>query len=276
MPIRLYRTCTPGTRNRSVSDFSDITTNKPTKKLTVKCKRSHGRNNRGIITSQNRGGGQKRLYRIIDFKRTKTDIVGEVVSIEYDPNRNSRIALINYQDGEKTYIIQPKGLDVGDTITGGPNVPIRTGNSLLLQDIPLGTEVHNLECNPGGGAKLVRAAGAVAQIVAKEGNWVTIKLPSGEIRVLSPKCRATIGQVGNIEFSNITSGKAGRNRWLGRRPHVRGVVKNPVDHPHGGGEGRAPIGRKHPVTPWGKPALGQKTRPRHKYSDSLIIKRRKR
>lgn len=276
MAIRFYRTCTPGTRSRSVSDFNEITKSQPEKKLTVKCKRSYGRNNRGVITSQNRGGGQKRLYRIIDFQRNKLDILGRIVSIEYDPNRNSRIALVHYQDGEKRYILQPKGLQVGDTVISGTDVSIRIGNSLLLKDIPLGTEVHNLECNPGGGAKLVRAAGTTAQIVAKEGTWVTLKMPSGEIRLLSPNCRATVGQVGNTDCNNITIGKAGRNRWLGRRPHVRGVVKNPVDHPHGGGEGRAPIGRKHPVTPWGRPALGQKTRSRHKYSDALIIRRRKR
>jgi large subunit ribosomal protein L2 len=275
MGIRFYRAYTPGTRNRSVMDFSEITRTKPEKSLTIWFNRSNGRNNRGIITSRHRGGGHKKLYRMIDFCRDKVDIPAKVISIEYDPNRNARIALVNYQDGEKRYILQPRGLKVGDTILASVEAPIIWGNALPLFNIPLGTEVHNIELQPGSGGQLVRAAGAVAQVVAKEGNYVTLRLPSGEVRLVSKNCWATIGQVGNLDAFNVTVGKAGRTRWLGKRPHVRGVVMNPVDHPHGGGEGRAPIGRCHPVTPWGKPALGQKTRKRKKYSINLILRRRK-
>lgn len=275
MGIRFYRAYTPGTRNRSVLDFSEITRTTPEKSLTVWLHRSNGRNNRGIITSRHRGGGHKKLYRIIDFRRDKIGITAKVIGIEYDPNRNARIALVNYQDGEKRYILQPFGLGVGDTILASTEAPIAWGNALPLSNVPLGTEVHNVELQPGAGGQLVRAAGAVAQVVAKEGNFVTLRLPSGEIRLVSKNCWASIGQVGNLEAFNITLGKAGRTRWLGKRPHVRGVVMNPVDHPHGGGEGRAPIGRSHPVTPWGKPALGQKTRKRKKYSSNLILRRRK-
>lgn len=275
MGIRFYRAYTPGTRNRSVSEFNEITQPKPEKTLTFGLQRSKGRNNRGIITSRHRGGGHKRLYREIDFRRYKIGISAKVVTIEYDPNRNARIALLNYQDGEKKYIIHPRGLKVGDIVNSGLDVPILVGNSLPLQKMPLGTEVHNIELQPGAGGQLVRAAGAIAQIIAKEGNFVTLRLPSGEVRLVSKNCWATIGQVGNIDANNLTLGKAGRNRWLGQRPKVRGVVMNPVDHPHGGGEGRAPIGRCHPVTPWGQPALGRRTRKSNKYSNNLIIRRRK-
>ena len=275
MGIRLYRAYTPGTRNRSVSEFTEISQAKPEKSLTYSLHRSKGRNNRGIITSRHRGGGHKKLYRQIDFKRSKIGTSAKVATVEYDPNRNARIALLHYQDGEKRYILYPRGLKLGDTVIADVEAPIVIGNSLPLFNMPLGTEVHNIELHPGSGGQLVRAAGTVAQLVAKEGNFVTLRLPSGEVRLISKECWATIGQVGNVDVSNLTSGKAGRTRWLGRRPTVRGVVMNPCDHPHGGGEGRAPIGRSHPVTPWGRPALGQRTRQSKKYSNKLILKRRK-
>nr|QCI05676.1 ribosomal protein L2 [Cryptopleura ramosa] len=275
MTIRLYKAYTPGTRNRTVSTFTDITTNKPEKSL-LKPKHYHkGRNNRGIITSRHKGGGHKKKYRIIDFKRNKINIFGKVAQIEYDPNRNARIALLHYEDGEKKYILHPRSLNIGNRVVSGPNVPIEIGNALPLEKIPLGTAVHNIEIKPKRGGQIVRAAGTYAQIVAKEGNFITLKLPSSEVRIINNKCYATIGQVGNIDASNITIGKAGRNRWLGKRPTVRGVVMNPVDHPHGGGEGRSPIGKTHPVTPWGKPSLGQKTRNNKKYSNKYILRRRK-
>ena len=262
MGIRFLQAYTPGTRNRSVSDFSELTdkNSSPEKTLTVSLHRSKGRNNRGIITCRHRGGGHKRLYRQIDFRRDKIGVTAKVVKIEYDPNRNSRIALLRYEDGEKRYIIHPRGLNIGDFIQSDLNAPILIGNSLPLRNIPLGAEVHNVEFQPGSGGQLARSAGAMVEILAKEGNFVTIRLPSKEIRLVSKNCWATIGQVGNIEAYNLTIGKAGRTRWLGKRPTVRGSVMNPVDHPHGGGEGRAPIGRSRPVTPWGKPALGQLTR----------------
>ena len=275
MTIRLYKAYTPGTRNRTVSTFEDITTNKPHKLLTKSHQYSKGRNNRGIITSRHKGGGHKKKYRIIDFKRNKINIEGKIISIEYDPNRNARIALVSYKDGEKKYILQPRSLKIGNNIISGPNAPIAIGNALPLECIPLGTAVHNIEIRPNQGGQIVRAAGTYAQIVAKEGKFVTLKLPSSEVRIINKKCYATIGQVGNIDASNITIGKAGRNRWLGKRPSVRGVVMNPVDHPHGGGEGRSPIGKTHPVTPTGKPALGYKTRKRKKYSNKYILRRRK-
>lgn len=275
MAIRFFKAATPGTRHGSVLDFSEISTNKPEKNLTTWWSRSKGRNNRGIITSRHRGGGHKKLYRKIDFARTKLGIPAKVNQIEYDPNRNARIALVGYQDGEKRYILHPFGLKVGEIIISSPEAPITIGNSLPLTNIPLGTEVHNIELQPGGGGQLVRAAGTVAQIVAKEGKWVTLRLPSGEVRLVSQNCWATIGRVGNIDAFNLTLGKAGRKRWLGRRPHVRGSAMNPVDHPHGGGEGRAPIGRSRPVSPWGKPALGAKTRKRKKFNTNLILQRRK-
>nr|WMP11612.1 50S ribosomal protein L2 [Laurencia tasmanica] len=275
MGIRLYKAYTPGTRNRTVSTFNEITKKFPEKKLTKRIKSTQGRNNRGIITSRHRGGGHKRKYRFIDFKRDKFNVLGKVTSIEYDPNRNSRIALVNYQDGEKRYILHPRSLTIGKTIISGEDIPIEIGNSLPLDKIPLGTAVHNIELKPNKGGQIVRAAGTYAQIVAKEGNLVTLKLPSSEVRTVNKKCYATVGQIGNIDAGNITIGKAGRKRWLGRRPRVRGVVMNPIDHPHGGGEGRSPIGRPKPVTPWGKPALGQKTRRRKKYSNKYILRRRK-
>nr|YP_010726365.1 ribosomal protein L2 [Hypnea brasiliensis]WCH55369.1 ribosomal protein L2 [Hypnea brasiliensis]WDY84840.1 ribosomal protein L2 [Hypnea brasiliensis] len=275
MAIRLYKAYTPGTRNRTVSTFKEITATKPEKSLLIHKHRMKGRNNQGVITTRHKGGGHKKKYRIIDFKRNKLNIQGKVVSIEYDPNRNARIALLHYTDGEKRYILYPRSLQIGNKINSGPNANIEVGNSLPLHKIPLGTAVHNIEITPGKGGQIVRAAGTYAQIVAKDGNFITLKLPSSEVRIINKKCYATIGQVGNIDASNITIGKAGRNRWLGKKPTVRGVVMNPVDHPHGGGEGRSPIGRKHPVTPWGKPALGIKTRQKNKYSNRYILRRRK-
>ena len=275
MAIRFYKAYTPGTRHRSVSEFNEITSIKSEKKLTFFIARSKGRNNRGVITSRNRGGGHKRLYRKVDFLRRKIGIYATVASIQYDPNRNARIALLNYTDGTKSYILYPKGLVVGSKIIASIDAPIVVGNSLPVVNIPLGTFIHNVELIPGKGGQLARAAGTSVQIIAKEGKTITIRLPSGEIRLISKNAWATIGEVGNAEISNLTIGKAGRNRWLGKKPKVRGVVKNPVDHPHGGGEGRAPIGRSRPVTPWGKPALGKKTRKIKKYSNPLILRRRK-
>jgi len=275
MAIRFFKAATPGTRHGSVINFSEISSKKPEKTLTSWWSRSKGRNNRGIITTRHRGGGHKRLYREIDFARTKVGIGAKVISIEYDPNRNARIALLHYQDGEKRYILHPLGLGIGENIIASPDALISLGNSLPLVKIPLGTEVHNIELQPGGGGQLVRSAGTVAQIVAKEGKWVTLRLPSGEVRLVSENCWATIGRVGNPDAINVTLGKAGRKRWLGRRPSVRGSAMNPVDHPHGGGEGRAPIGRSRPVSPWGKPALGSKTRKRKKWSKQLILQKRK-
>lgn len=275
MGIRFYKARTSGTRNRSVSDFSEITKSKPEKSLTYYKHRARGRNNRGVITSRHRGGGHKRLYRQIDFKRNKLGIFAKVFSVEYDPNRNARIALLHYEDGEKRYILHPNGLSVGDKIISNFNVPVQIGNAAPLKNIPLGTEVHNIELQPGKGGQLARAAGSLAQIVAKEGNYVTLRVPSGEVRLIEKNCWATIGQVGNIEASNIIIGKAGRKRWLGKTPKVRGVVMNPCDHAHGGGEGRSPIGRSRPVTPWGRPALGQKTRKAKRYSNALVIRSRK-
>jgi len=275
MGIRFLQALTPGTRNRSVADFNEITQAKPEKSLSFWIARAKGRNNRGVITIRHRGGGHKRLYREIDFRRDKMGISATVLSIEYDPNRNARIALVRYDDGEKRYILQPKGLKVGDRILADINASIVIGNALPLRNIPLGSQVHNVEFQPGSGGQLGRSAGAVLEILAKEGNFVTLRLPSKEIRLVSNNCWATIGQVGNLDAYNLRSGKAGRTRWLGKRPTVRGSVMNPVDHPHGGGEGRAPIGRSRPVTPWGRPALGQKTRKPKKYSNQLIIRRRK-
>ncbi len=275
MGIRFLQACTPSTRHRSISDFSEITESRPEKSLAFWVSRSKGRNNRGIITCRHRGGGHKRLYRLVDFRRDKIGIPGKVISIAYDPNRNARLALIRYNDGEKRYILQPKGLGIGATVISDLNAPVLIGNCLPLRNIPLGSQVHNVEFQAGSGGQLGRSAGAVLEILAKEGNYVTLRLPSKEIRMVSKNCWATIGQVGNLDASNLTIGKAGRKRWLGRRPTVRGSVMNPVDHPHGGGEGRCPIGRSRPVTPWGRPALGQKTRKPKKYSTQLIIRRRK-
>lgn len=275
MGIRSYRPYTSSTRQRSVSDFAEITRDEPEKSLTGAKHRPKGRNNRGVITCRHRGGGHKRLYRVVDFRRDKRNCSARVAAIEYDPNRNARIALLHYQDGEKRYILHPNGLQVGATVVAGPEAPIETGNALPLGNVPLGTSVHNVELTPGKGGQIVRAAGSSAQVVAKEGNFVTLKLPSSEVRMVRRECYATIGQVGNTDARNISVGKAGRTRWKGRRPQVRGSVMNPVDHPHGGGEGRAPIGRSGPVTPWGKPALGYKTRKRNKRSSALIVRRRR-
>jgi large subunit ribosomal protein L2 len=274
MSIRLYKSYTPGTRNRALSDFSEITKSKPEKSLIPKNHRNKGRNNRGIITIRHRGGGHKRLYRLIDFKRNKNNIEGRVVSIEYDPNRNARIALIHYSDGEKRYILQPKNLNVGDSIYSGSNISFNIGNSMPLGEIPLGTSIHNIELIPNKGGQIVRAGGTSAKILAKEGNYVTLRLPSKEIRLLRKECFATIGEISNNDAFLVQSGKAGRTRWLGVRPTVRGSVMNPCDHPHGGGEGRAPIGRTRPLTPWGKPALGIRTRKNKKLSEAYILRRR--
>ena len=274
MSIRLYKSYTPGTRNRALSDFSEITKSKPEKSLIRKNHRNKGRNNRGIITIRHRGGGHKRLYRVIDFKRNKINIEGRVVSIEYDPNRNARIALIHYSDGEKRYILQPKNLNVGDSIYSGSNISFNIGNSMPLGEIPLGTSIHNIELIPNKGGQIVRAGGTSAKILAKEGNYVTLRLPSKEIRLLRKECFATIGEISNNDAFLVQSGKAGRTRWLGVRPTVRGSVMNPCDHPHGGGEGRAPIGRTRPLTPWGKPALGIRTRKNKKLSEAYILRRR--
>lgn len=274
MAIRLYKSYTPGTRNRALSDFSEITKTKPEKTLIRKNHRNKGRNNRGVITIRHRGGGHKRLYRLIDFKRNKINVEGRVVGIEYDPNRNARIALIHYSDGEKRYILQPKNLNVGDSIYSGSNISLTIGNSMPLEEIPLGTSIHNVELIPNKGGQIVRAGGTSAKILAKEGNYVTLRLPSKEIRLLRKECLATIGEISNNDVFLVQSGKAGRTRWLGIRPTVRGSVMNPCDHPHGGGEGRAPIGRTRPLTPWGKPALGARTRKKKKLSDAYILRRR--
>ena len=274
MSIRLYKSYTPGTRNRALSAFSEITKTKPEKSLIRKNHRNKGRNNRGVITIRHRGGGHKKLYRMIDFKRNKYGIKGIVASIEYDPNRNARIALIHYVDGEKRYILHPKNLNVGDTILSGSGSPLTVGNTLPLEEIPLGASIHNIELIANRGGQIVRAGGTSAKILAKEGNYVTLRLPSKEIRLIRKECLATIGEVSNNDAFLVQSGKAGRTRWLGKRPTVRGSVMNPCDHPHGGGEGRAPIGRTRPLTPWGKPALGMKTRKRKKLSDAYILRRR--
>ena len=275
MGTRSFRPYTPGTRQATIADFSEITKSKPEKSLTKYKHRKKGRNNRGVITSRRRGGGHKRLYRFIDFKRDKYDIPGKVIAIEYDPNRNARIALVEYQDGEKRYILAPAGVGVDTEIISGPNSPIERGNALPLSNIPLGESVHNIELRVGRGGQIVRAAGTAAKVMAKEGDYVTIGLPSKEVRMVRKECYATIGQVGNAEFRNLKRGKAGKTRHLGKRPQVRGSAMNPCDHPHGGGEGRAPIGRSGPVTPWGKPALGLKTRKKKKQSDRLIVRRRR-
>jgi len=275
MGIRTFRPYTPGTRQRAISDFAEITRDEPEKSLTKSKHRRKGRNNRGVITCRHRGGGHKRLYRSVDFKRDKHNIPAKVMAIEYDPNRNARLALLYYQDGEKRYIIHPLDLKVGDTVLSGPDSPIEVGNALPLSKMPLGTKVHNVELFPGKGAQMARSAGAVAEVASKEGEFVSLKLPSSEVRKVRRDCYATVGQVGNVENRNQSLGKAGRKRHLGRRPEVRGSVMNPVDHPHGGGEGRAPIGRPAPVTPWGKPALGYKTRKRNKLSNAMIVRRRR-
>ncbi len=272
MGIRTYKPTSPGRRFQTVQTFDDLTTSKPHKPLVENLHRSGGRNNHGELTSWWRGGGHKRLYRIIDFKRDKKDIPGKISTIEYDPNRSARIALVTYSDGEKRYILQPLGLKVGDSVIAGDNVDILPGNALPLKNIPLGTMLHNVELKPGKGGQIARSAGSSVQLVAKEGDYASVKMPSGEIRHIAIVCYATVGQVGNLDHENVSIGKAGRNRWLGWRPHNRGVVMNPVDHPHGGGEGKTSGGR-HPVSPWGLPTKGYKTR-NHKATDKFIVQRR--
>jgi large subunit ribosomal protein L2 len=274
--VKTYKPTSPGRRDMTGSDFSDITKKKPEKSLLAPLTNKGGRNAQGRVTARYRGGGHKRRYRLIDFKRDKDNVPAKVAAIEYDPNRSARIALLHYLDGEKRYIIAPLGLQVGQMVESGPDADIKVGNALPLRNIPVGTTVHNVEMHPGKGGQLVRSAGAGAQLMAKEGNYVTLRLPSGEFRMVHQNCRATVGQVGNVEHENITIGKAGRSRWLDRRPRVRGVAMNPVDHPHGGGEGRSPVGRPTPVSPWGKPTLGARTRKKGKKSDDLIVRRRKR
>lgn len=259
----------------SVSDFSDITKTKPERKLIEPLKKSGGRNNTGRVTSRHRGGGHKRMYRVIDFKRNKTGIDAKVVAIEYDPNRNARIALLQYADGEKRYIVAPEGVKINEVLQSGPQAEIKNGNALPLANIPAGTFVHNIELRPGKGAQLARSAGASVQLMAKEGKFATLRLPSGEMRNIPAACMATIGAASNSEHENISLGKAGRSRWLGIRPQSRGVVQNPVDHPHGGGEGKSPQGNPHPVSPWGWHTKGKKTRRRKNASNKYIIKRRK-
>ena len=275
MAIRVYKPMTNGTRQRSVLTSEEITKTTPEKSLTVTKTKTNGRNNQGRITVRHRGGGAKRKYRIIDFKRRKDNVPARVVSIEYDPNRSANIALISYKDGEKAYIIAPKGLTVGTVVESGENVDIKVGNALPIMNIPVGTVIHNIELKPGKGAVLARSAGASAQILGREDKYVLIRLSSGETRKILGTCRATIGVVGNEDYSLVKIGKAGRTRHKGFRPTVRGSVMNPNDHPHGGGEGRAPIGRSGPMTPWGKPALGYKTRKNKKASDKYIVSRRK-
>ncbi len=274
MGIRKYKPYTPSRRHMTVSTFEEITKKTPERSLTVALKKHSGRNNQGKITVRHRGGGHKIKYRIIDFKRRKDDIPAKVAAIEYDPNRSANIALLHYADGEKAYILAPEGLKVGSKVMSGNNAEIRVGNALELGSIPVGTQVHNIELKPGKGGQMVRAAGNVAQLMAKEGKYATLRLPSGETRMVPITCRATVGAVGNGDHELVTIGKAGRKRHMGIRPTVRGSVMNPNDHPHGGGEGRAPVGRKAPSTPWGKPALGLKTRKKKKQSSKLIIRRR--
>jgi large subunit ribosomal protein L2 len=275
MGIIKVKPTSPGRRNATYLDNSDITKKEPEKSLTVGLRKTGGRNNQGKITTRFRGGGNKRLYRTIDFKRDKDGIPGKVTAIEYDPNRSARIALITYADGEKRYIIAPLGLNVGDTILSGENVPLKPGNTTFLRNIPVGTIIHNIEILPGKGGQIARSAGSYAQILSKDEKYAQIKLPSGEIRLINLNCRATIGQVGNVDHENVQLGKAGRSRYLGRKPHVRGSAMNPVDHPHGGGEGKAPIGHPSPLSPWGKPTLGKKTRKEKKPSSRFIVKRRR-
>ncbi|MCT4605207.1 MAG: 50S ribosomal protein L2 [Marinisporobacter sp.] len=274
MGIKKFNPTSPALRQMTVSTFEEITKKEPEKSLLVPLKKQAGRNAHGKITVRHRGGGAKRKYRLIDFKRNKDGIPAKVTAIEYDPNRSANIALLTYADGEKRYIIAPNKLNVGDTIVSGEGADIKVGNALKLKDIPVGTIIHNIEMKPGKGGQLVRAAGNSAQLMAKEDKYAQVRLPSGEVRLVSINCKATIGQVGNLDHENITIGKAGRKRHMGIRPTVRGSVMNPNDHPHGGGEGRAPVGRPSPMTPWGKPAIGYKTRKKNKSSDKFIVKRR--
>ncbi len=273
MGIKKCKPTSPGRRFVSISDFKEITKTKPEKSLIEPLKRSGGRNNNGRVTARHRGGGHKRMYRIIDFKRDKLDVPAKVAAIEYDPNRSARIALLNYADGEKRYILAPLGIKVGDTVISSESADIQPGNCMPLKSMPLGTHIHNIELKLGKGGQLVRSAGGYAQLMAKEGAYAQVRLPSGEVRMIHRDCKATVGQLSNVEHENISIGKAGRKRWLGRRPKVRGVAMNPVDHPMGGGEGRSSGGR-HPCTPWGKPTKGFKTRKKNKSSDRFIVKRR--
>lgn len=275
MPIKKYKPTSPGRRFMSVSTFEEVTKTEPEKSLVTDLNKNAGRNVYGRITVRHRGGGHKRLYRIIDFKRNKDGVPAKVTAVEYDPNRTAYIALLFYADGEKRYIIAPYGLQVGDTVMSGDDAEIRIGNAIKLKNIPVGTFVHNIELIPGKGGQLVRAAGASAQLIGKDGPYAQIRMPSTELRLIRLECKATIGQVSNLDNENVRIGKAGRTRWLGIRPTVRGSVMNPVDHPHGGGEGKAPIGHPSPVTPWGKPTLGYKTRKKKNKTDKMIIKRRK-
>lgn len=273
MGIKTFNPTTPSRRYMTVPDFAEITKSEPESSLIEPLKKSGGRNTEGRITSRRRGGGHKRRYRVIDFKRDKEDVPATVASIEYDPNRSARIALLHYHDGEKRYILAPDGLEVGDVLRTGENADVKPGNALKLKDIPVGTIVHNVELQAGKGGQLARAAGVIAQVLAKEEKHCHVKLPSGEVRLINKHCKATVGQVGNIEHENVVSGKAGRSRWQGKRPSVRGMVMNPVDHPHGGGEGKSPPGR-HPVTPWGKKTMGKQTRKRKKSDESIVKSRR--
>ncbi len=275
MAVKHFKPTSPGRRFATVSTFDEITKKEPEKALLAPLSKKSGRNVYGRMTVRHRGGGHKRSYRIIDFKRDKDDVPAKVAGIEYDPNRSAHIALLNYVDGEKRYILAPMGLRTGQSVVSGMKVEIRPGNAMPMRSIPVGTFVHNIEMKKGYGGQLARSAGAAAQLAAKEGTMAHVRLPSGEVRLVPLDCRATVGQIGNVEHENLTIGKAGRARWLGRRPTVRGSVMNPCDHPHGGGEGRAPIGLKSPVTPWGKPTLGYKTRRKQKDSDKLIVRRRK-
>ncbi len=274
MGIKRFKPTSPGIRQMTVHTFEEITKTEPERSLVERLVKTGGRNVYGRITSRFRGGGHKRLYRVIDFKRNMDGVPATVKAIEYDPNRTSRIALVAYANGRKAYILAPVGVKIGDVISSGPNADIKPGNALALINIPVGTLVHNIELTPGKGGQMARSAGAFAQVMGREGKYTLLRLPSGEMRLVLSACRATVGQVGNLENENISIGKAGRSRWLGRRPHNRGSVMNPVDHPHGGGEGRAPIGRKSPLTPWGKPTLGYKTRKKGKASDKYIKQRR--
>ena len=275
MGMKHFNPTTPSLRNTTVSDFSEITKKTPEKSLLTVKKEKAGRNSYGRITVRHQGGGNRQKYRIIDFKRQKDDMPATVIGIEYDPNRTSNIALIQYEDGEKAYILAPLGLKDGDKVVSGKNVDIKPGNCMPIENIPVGTLIHNIELNPGQGGKMVKAAGGEAQLMAKEGAYAHVRLPSGEMRLVLARCRATIGTIGNTDNSNIKLGKAGRKRHMGIRPTVRGAVMNPVDHPHGGGEGKAPVGHAGPLTPWGKPALGYKTRKKNKASNKFIVKRRK-
>ncbi len=274
MAVKKFKPVTPSRRHMTMLDFKDISKKEPEKSLLVPLKKNSGRNAHGRITVRHQGGGHKRMYRLVDFKRLKDGVPAKVVAIEYDPNRSANIALISYRDGAKSYILAPHGIKAGDMIESGPESDIKVGNTLPLKNIPVGTLIHNIEMRPGKGGQLARSAGSVAQLMAKEGAYAQVRLPSGEVRMIHVTCRATIGQVGNLDYENVSVGKAGRSRWAGIRPTVRGSVMNPVDHPHGGGEGRAPIGRKYPVSPWGKIAIGGKTRKR-KPSDKMIVKKRK-